>query len=375
VKPIALILTISLIALIGFGCAPPPPPQALRATAAVCDGGVLNTVPFLKVPFEPSYKMRPEPDYDAPTNPEIQADLTAAFQAAPPFFRAQLCGLQGIYINPAGCSGFDPSTCGSLSEIGIADNSWGFREPSRGDKYIALSLGLWKDNRCTDARSVCAAPFKLFETRRLLALLARTAEPAEKDSRQTALGDRLPRLSPPSFEVSPDTPAMSVLAALAHEFGHVLWWDTFVQPPGSVQGPNTAAFCDGSFYPSGAWQGRKVTLPDGRWVGFGDIRLQPDNSDVLLFSQSLRSANYARAFDGLHRIYSNGRWASALAAFSPDEDFVESFQRFFLLNAGLQQTAITSGKYSDSVVRNGNVAPLVQTKLQCFARLYQPAKR
>src|SRR5262249_55955637 len=127
--------------------------------------------------------------------------------------------------------------------------------------------------------------------------------------------------------------------------------------------------------PSGAWQGRKVTLPDGRWVGFGDIRLQPDNSDVLLFSQSLRSANYARAFDGLHRIYSNGRWASALAALSPDEDFVESFQLFVLMNPGLRQTAITSGKYSDSIVRNGNVAPLVQTKLQCFARLYQPAKR
>ena len=95
-KPIALLLILGVIALVGFACAPSPPPPP--PVAQVCTDGVLNPVPFLKVPFYPKepFDQRPEAD-SAPVNPEIQSDLTAAFRTAAAFFKTQLCSLQGVY--------------------------------------------------------------------------------------------------------------------------------------------------------------------------------------------------------------------------------------------------------------------------------------
>jgi hypothetical protein len=370
-RPITLISLVGLVALIGFACVPPSPPTP--PMAQVCDNGVLNPVPFLKAPFYPQepYNQVPEAD-SAPINPDIQSDLTAAFQAAPPFFKAQLCNLRGIYINPTGCTGYDPSTCGNLSDADIAENSWGFRvrSPSR-EGYIAISLGLWKNNACQSVRKVCAVPFQTYETRRLLALLNVTAD---KDLRTLSADGHRPRLNLPSYEVSPGVPALSVLSALAHEYGHILWWNTFVEP-GAKQVSNTANFCNSSFYPSGSWQGTPVDIPKDRFIHFGEIRLQPKNSDVLRLERFLRSEDYSQAFEVLHRIYSDGRWASALAAFSPDEDFVETFELFVLINAGMRQAAITTygrGRHSDNLVREATVSPPLQTKLQCFASTAQP---
>jgi hypothetical protein len=371
VKPIALIAIIGFVAVVGFACVPSSPPTP--PMAQVCNDGALNPVPFLKVPFHPRepYDQIPEAD-PAPINPDIQSDLTAAFQAAPPFFKTQLCNLHGIFINPIGCTGYDPSSCGSLSDVDIAENSWGFRfRNATKDGYIAISLGLWKNNVCQGATKVCAAPLQTYETRRLLALLNVTAE---KDLRPLSAEGHRPRLNLPSYEVSGGVPALSVLAALAHELGHVLWWQYFVPQVGS-QYVDTAAFCNGGFYPSGSWQGTPVDIPPNRWLDFGEIRLQPKTSDVLQLARFLRSADYSQAFEVLHRIYSNGRWASALAAFSPDEDFVETFELFVLMNAGLRQAAITTygrGRHSDNVIRDVTVAPVLQAKLQCFASAAQP---
>jgi len=369
-KPITLISIIGLVALVGFACvqpSPPPPPPM----AQVCTNGVLNPVPFLKVPFIPSEPFQESPEADpAPVNLDIQSDLAAAFQAAPPFFKTQLCSLHGIYIDRTGCSGYDPSTCGSLSDTDIADNSWGFRNTAK-QGYIAISLGLWKNNRCDGAKKVCTAPLQTYETRRLLALLNRTAE---DDLRRLSAEGHRPRLNLPSYGISPEAPALTVLAALAHELGHVSWWQTFV-PQTRTEFMDTTTFCNGSFYPSGSWQGTPVNLPPHHWLGFGQIRLQPKNSDVLQLARFLRSADYSEAFEVLHRIYSDGRWASALAAFSPDEDFVETFELFVLMNAGLRQAAITTygrGRHSDNVVRDVTISPPLRTKLQCFASAAQP---
>jgi hypothetical protein len=369
-KPIALISIIGFVVLVGFACAPPPPPPP-PPMAQVCTDRVLNPVPFLKIPFYPKepFDQRPEAD-SAPINPDIQSDLAAAFQAAPPFFKAQLCSLHGIYIDPTGCTGFDPNSCGSLSDTDIANLSWGFRNTAK-EGFIAISLGLWKNNPCRPPKKVCAAPLQTYETRRLLALLDRTAE---KDLRALSAEAHRPRLTLPSYQVSPDVPALSVLAALAHEYGHVLWWQTFV-PQTRTEFFDNAAFCDGNFYPSGAWQGTPVDLPKGHWLEFGKIRLQPPDSDVLRLEHFLRSADYSQAFEVLHRIYSNGRWASVLAAFSADEDYVETFELFVLMNAGLRQSAVTAygrARHSDNIVREATVTPPLQAKLQCFANAFKP---
>jgi hypothetical protein len=258
VKPVALIMMAGFIALAGFACVPPQPAELKVGQA--CQNGVLN-VRFLAEPFTPGdYRQDPQVDPTA-VDPNILADMTAAFNAAPPSFKDQLCSLNGIFISRHGCTGYDPSTC-NLRDDEIADNSWGFREPD-GDKYIGISLGLWNNNVCQGSQRFCAPPFQTYHTRLLRALLDHTAR------------DKLPSIPagyqlPTNFAsptVSPNTSAMSVLATLAHEFGHIYWWHNFVEPPGSEHAnPTPAGFCGGSFYPGGRWEGTVVDVPPHRWV-------------------------------------------------------------------------------------------------------------
>src|SRR5262245_42751810 len=324
-KPSVLFMTAGILVLTLSACPPlpTPPPGASFAppvTAQVCDAnGNLNDIPFL-APFMPKEPFDQSPQAaSAQIDRDIQADLTDAFNTAPPFFRKQLCSLKGIFINPAGCSNYDPRTC-SLSDDQIADNSWGFRQQPSGNRYIAISLGLWKNqpgDPCMSSREVCAPQFQTYRTKLVRALLERTPQP------QPVARDP----DPPSFTTYPNTSAMSVLAALAHEFGHILWWDIFVPRPGGLLDVgNTETFCGGDFYPSGSWQGMKVDLPGRRWIGYGEIRLQPSGSEVLKLRGFLRQGKYEEAAQSLSRIYRSRIWVSALAAFSPDEYFVETFE-------------------------------------------------
>jgi hypothetical protein len=161
---------------------------------------------------------------------------------------------------------------------------------------------------------------------------------------------------------------------LAHEYGHILWWDTFVQPPGpdTTQVTKTGTFCDGKFYPSGSWQGINVDIPPGRWIDFGDVRLQPGGSDVSQLPDLLRRGRYGDAAGRLYRINSDRRWASALSAFSPDEDFVETFELFVLRRAGLQKytSNVHYGQPPTEILPVPRGSPL-DIKLGCFEFLAQ----
>jgi hypothetical protein len=162
---------------------------------------------------------------------------------------------------------------------------------------------------------------------------------------------------------------------LAHEYGHVSWWDIFVpQPGGGLDPSKTATFCEGKFYTSGSWppgQGTKVDLPEKRWVGFGDIRLQPSGSEVLKLRKFLRQGEHGNAAASLARIYRSRKWASALAAFSPDEYFAETFELFVIIKAGLQTYKIKIG-HGQGRIDILSVIP--RDKLQCFESLPQPAR-
>jgi hypothetical protein len=364
VKAVALVIIAGFIALAEFACVPPP--SAEPRIGQACQNGALN-VHFLVEPFIPGdYSKDPQID-PAPVDSDILADLTAAFNAAPPFFKDQLCSLNAIFISRHGCTGYDPSTC-NLRDNEVADNSWGFREPD-GDKYIGISLGLWNNTGCQGTRRICAPLFQTYQTRLLRALLDRTAQ------------DKLPTL-PAGYElptnfasptVSPNTSAMSVLATLAHEFGHIYWWHNFVQPPGSEHAnPAPAAFCGGNFYPAGRWEGAIVDVPPNRWVPFGYIA-QPTSPYVAPLAGLLASRSYGNVGENLHQIYHSGRWASALAAYSPDEDLVETFELYVLVNAnpGLQTLTVNVGNHSDDLLRNINPNSELCRKLRSFGALPQ----
>ena len=121
----ALTLTAIIVALIFFACAspefrPPPPPlqtggaPAPQTVGGFCDANntdpFLNHVHFLTSPVDPVYpytqKLPVGPSLSstkAANAANIQQDLITAFTIAPPTFQQQLCGLDGIYLNPTGC--------------------------------------------------------------------------------------------------------------------------------------------------------------------------------------------------------------------------------------------------------------------------------
>jgi hypothetical protein len=367
-----LILTAGTLAVGFFACVPPPSPEAgggllpaSRVTAACPVETFLSKVHYLAVspPFMlPGSGYQSAPPIDpTPVSANITRDLAAAFSAAPPFFRGQLCDLAGIYIDRTGCASYDPNSCSRLSDEEIADQSWGFRKYPTGEKYIATSLGLWKNGSQ-------ALPFDQYKTRHVRALLA-TLSP------RAALDPHPPTHQPvPSL---PNTAAMTILAVLAHEYGHALWFDTFVVKSDGTPNPGgpamTDLFCHGSYY-SNSWQ-EKVEVPATRWIAFGDVRnihkTKGLNIDDL--RSFLKQGNFVTAGNFLQAVYDSDEWASLLSAFSPDEDFVETYELYVLLWANpnlrspIEVTGATTHVYD--IPGTWMNRPTLVRKMNCFGGL------
>jgi hypothetical protein len=371
-----------------FACAPPPSPPppggGPTLTAQACNAATfLNKVHYLDTSQSfsiPGSGLANAPPIDpTPISQPIQDDLTQAFSAAPSFFQDDLCKLDVIYIDPTGCANLDPTTCftseGDLNrDVDAISHSWGFRAfddsgKSRG-RFIGTSLALWRNNGH-------APQFDEYQTRRIQALLYKLATNSTKDQH------------PPKHHRNPghpvvDTHTTSVLAALTHEFGHVSWYDTFVTTPGGPANTYTGTgFCFGTFY-SNSWINNNVTAPMGRWVSFSDIRNQQEHRSSGIDANDLRSLlnqgdgqnqrPFRLAGDFLGRLHSNKEWASSLAAFSPDEDFVETFQLFVLLwadpslSSPITITGTQGGKDYD-IPGTWASQPTLRTKMSCFGGL------
>ena len=304
------------------------------------------------------FSVTPDP---TPIDPAIQNDLAEAFTANPAFSKNELCPLDGIFINREQCSGYDPSNCSAMQDKDIAANSWGLRTPS-GKKYVAISLGLW---RCQSGQpGYCAPKFTQYHQRLSKALLDKTAEMPVS-------------ISPPTFEASADTPALSILAALAHERGHIYWWETFVQRPGSTPDRTTllstaGGFCGGTIYPGGQWQGKPVGLPHNRYVEFGD--LSPVSPVVELPYLLRYDAKHAVGI--IDAIYAGGLYPSLLASFSPDEDFVEAFEWSVLRNGGLSELSVNiAGTLRPILVLGHTGVDWAEDKLHCFDDLSRASQQ
>jgi hypothetical protein len=339
-------LIAGIIASLVLSCAPPeaplPPsaPTASRSVAAIaernltCDGQAtfLGKVAVLKLPFTPqkysNYKPpKADPNKMIAPNGSIWADLGNAFCLAPPSFQNDLLNLTAIYVNP--CIEADSKKCGQPSPTAcdpnncspgdnkiVITNSWGFRErPEQAaavGRYIATSAGLWRGGQH-------APLFRDYETRLLQTLL---------------LGWNGPTYPPPD-PLRPDpinTPEMTVLAALAHELGHVRWYDIFRPDRGSY---SLDYLCGGQFFQSwkGGWQ--RVHFPNV-WQNFGEKSFDMhaegvQNEDIL---KAIANGDYAQAGTWLAQIFAaDAPWASYFASISPGEDFVETYVFNVLTNA------------------------------------------
>jgi hypothetical protein len=279
---------IVIIAAACFGCvvssSPPPPPIIVTAPLTACTSDATgkvfaDSVRFVQNGYNAGPPFGAPPADTATTLPQnIHDDFAGAFAIAPPLFQTALCNLDGVYVDRNPFSG-----------------SWGFRDPTSHKRYIGLGAALWPTSGAP------AISYNVYETARI----------------QFILKSQLPAFGAAQLDNSSN---MTVLAALAHEYGHIFYHDV-------------ANFCSGQFFTS--WN---LSTPIPPWRRFGEIDVSgndhvPDpNSDNVSIADIVAAAGHDAKIPGLlAAIYSQkGRWASTLAAFSPDEDFVETFEFFVL---------------------------------------------
>jgi hypothetical protein len=299
------IVILACISCAPAGTAPPPAPAAVPPaplppapfTAAACAS--LPGVGMIPASFDPSSSNGTPVATGAPVPPTILTDLQAAFTAAPQAFRDRLCGLDGIFITPAA-------------------QSWGYRNYQDGKRYIALSMSLWSGD---PAHGYTAISLDQFENRVFGPPLNWPAS------------DPTP---PVYLPATPNTGAMTILTALSHEFGHVLWADVLVFPPGSGAAPSSR-FCNKIL--SDAWTNgpqpgvwKYFEAPDTNPADIPDDPSDPPGSDPGAAEAKVQKmiaalgVNINKAHKILGRILALGRpFPSLLGAFSANEQFVESF--------------------------------------------------
>jgi len=309
----AVLLCVGIIVATCLACAPATESQSLLAVASTsapsCSAaGFVGRVSYLAVPFSPGPGEPPPPTSELPNGTTYGSDLAAAFAAASPAFQQQLCNLDALYINAATCT----------SSEQCADDSWGWHQsrPTVGNgRVIALSVNLW-------AYRGHATPYSDFET----------------DLTQAVLPLSGARYSGANV----DTFSLTLLAALAHEMGHIRWYD-LVAP----NYPDPSKFCGGVFFSQGwtlpvspppPW--RELLTPvqrSRRGDHWSDMHLNPPH--IRDIDRSSDPAYRAQQAFGLFT--PNQPWASVFASVSPDEDFVETYKFKVLTTAQPPLTSAT----------------------------------
>jgi hypothetical protein len=250
----------------------------------------------------------PEPSATNNVPPKALTDIQAAFNIAPGFFQKELCTLDHIYIDT------DPNSINPLA--------WGIRERlhpsgtgSGQAKHIGLSATLW---------SILAAsnkpPYETYENWVLGALLT----PRPPNENQWLNGLTYSASPDPAPLDSTSTPnALAALGLLAHEMGHIWWWEKQVR--------DYACPADGSHFYQFSWGKSQVAHGFHRFGRADESNrtvYRPDNRDV---ADALRYGDHPYPIPAryLNSIY-GGEWASLFASVSLDEDFVETHKLWVL---------------------------------------------
>ena len=364
----ALLVGASVIAAACVACTPKTQPSAgppVQHRAQLCkdEDSFVKSVRILQPGYDPTtFEDPPATDADLPS--DVKADLASAFRIAPDFFRRDVCALDGVFIDQRSCDNDSPDPARACFEF-----SWGFRshnESNKGRRYVAISLNLWSaghslrmadsrhGQRMTDFRH--APKLTDYSTRQLNSLLTQL--------------NQLHWKVPPKFDSKfglddpADTPGMTVLAVLAHEVGHVRWYDLTKPKPGFNEDYDFARLTkcplDGSFFQD-SWSS---IFPDNKafaaphWLTFGQPAdpglvkhaFDPQISDFVRPGQRVPDGHQPRAekyqprrerdqldalAQSLNDVYDDGHpWPSLLGSLTPTEDLVETYALSVLTDKG-----------------------------------------
>lgn len=251
-------------------------------------------------------------------------DLTNAYCNAPVVFRKQLDNIDLLFISAdtgACTTPGDPTTCSALPGDQAALASWGARLAG-GYTQIGLPGGLWPMGQAAET-------YPAYETEVLNGLM-----------KWNLPGSAL-RFSAPTNPNEANTSWMTVLAVLAHEAGHVRWYEAGARSgwgfPYDFKRLN-----DCNFFDSG-WQStsRKTLISKNRWRKFGETAATNEDTPndhpapEPGLAQFLRGVSDQTRLDNLALLLNGDQpWASFQGSRAPDEDFVETFKFAILTNAG-----------------------------------------
>lgn len=368
-----LLVAAGIITAALFGCVLPPtaprpgPVHGLTTACSVANTPAQNAAAFAsRALYLPStatisiYPGAPLPidSTSLPTpgggTPDYASGLRAAFLAASPSFQQALCNIDVVYVSEI------PDTQGGFGQ------SWGWWQSqpnTTNGRVVALSTRLWNETN-----------YSSYETD-----LTRSVLP----SNIVVSYSNAQTCSSSGMCQSIDTPTTAILAALAHEVGHIAW---YLQVPSGT--PN--AFCNGKFFtgwvastvsPPPQWRDLLTTTArdgirnngNGRWPHVHQAHSpQIDSIDHP-------GAGDPAAAKAVHALLSKGvpamypqPWASFFAALSPDEDFVETYKFAVLTTAvyPLSRVSITVQGYGTVNIpaeySAGNRTDLT-TKVQCIS--------
>ena len=153
-----------------------------------------------------------------------------------------------------------------------------------------------------------------------------------------------------------NTSWMTILAALAHEAGHVRWYEATVRS-GYGHPYDFKRLTDCSFFVGWVYNtptNHKKLEPKGRWRTFGGTVNENTNNHAIApdWTQFQPGANDDATLNDLlaQLLAGNEPWASFFASEAPDEDFVETFKLAVLIDAGLTSLPITIPTSSGQVI-------------------------
>jgi hypothetical protein len=340
-----LVCAAIIVGAICFSCAPEGPSgpamvglAAQTPIAPSCTAtDFQNKIQYLTAAFTPQRGASLPMPSAFPPGATFVSDLGQAFAAASPAFQEQLCKLDVVYINAAACPSSTAADC--------FDGSWGWRQgklTTQNGRIVALSTGLWNEASYPDS-------YSHYETS-----LMQSVFPLPGTSYSNA--QSCP--SPGSLAgcKSVDNFTTTLLAALAHEVGHIEWY-VLVDPGFPDTNPIGLACKGGPSFFSGSWL--TVSHPPigrrrgagGEWRHFstpGERTQNPGNwPDTPRFPPEAADIDaVANSYPGAEAILISNLlattqpWASAFAAVSPDEDFVETYKFKVLTTANQPLTSV-----------------------------------
>lgn len=362
----ALLLSAGLLAALAFACvavAPPPAPGPGPKTVAatLCPASqFVKKVSYLTTAFAPTIGAQLPASIGLPPSvpgsvPDYATDLMNAFNAASSDFKQTLCSLDAIYINAVSCAN-------SADCLGDSWGWWQSQPTTPKGRVVAISAGLWSE-----------PSYSQYETDLVQSILPSSGV-TYSNATSCVSGVCQPV----------DNLNTAILAALAHEVGHIAWYN-------EVPLASPANFCGGKFFTS--WVANTVSPPPpwrdlltlnernhGRHHNGGAwpyVHSKPPQIDSIDRPGSGNPNNMILDLIATSNPppSTENSWASLLATMSPDEDFVETYKFKVLTTANppLRSAIITVPNAGATNIVAGYLngwKPGLKTKVDCISLLF-----